>query len=299
MSTVPTELSAARDKFLEMVRELRPELHRYCSRLVGSAIDGEDVVQETLAKAFYALGLQSEMPPLRPWLLRIAHNVGIDFLRRYDRRFVEPMAEPPEPIGGADAVPPDVVRASLSSFVALPVLSRSAVILKDVLGCSLEEIAETTQTSLPAVKSALSRGRAGLRAQAKPDVTPWRDLPQTSPAERALLDRYCALFNARDWPGLQGLLSEECRLDLVAKASRRGKNQVVPYYGNYAQEDTRVAMAQAEGRDVLAVYRPASSAAPAYIIAIEWVGEQVGLIRDYRYVPYLAAELELVAPQNL
>jgi len=293
MSSIPAELSAGRDRFLELVAELRPELHRYCARLVGSAIDGEDVLQETLAKAFYALGVEAELPPPRPWLLRIAHNTAIDFLRRYERRFVAPMAEPPEPQSVAETVAPDVVRASLSSFVALPVLSRSAVILKDVLGCSLEEIAETIGTTVPAVKSALSRGRATLRAQAKPDVTPWRDLPETTPAERALLDRYCSLFNARDWEGVRGLLSEECRLDLLTKAARHGRKQIVPYFGNYDKEDTRVARARAEGRDVLAVYRPASSPRPTYIIALESDGARVSLIRDYRYVPYLVNELAL------
>ncbi len=293
MANIPPELSAARDRFLELVAELRPELHRYCSRLVGSVIDGEDVVQEALAKAFYALGLQPEMPPLRPWLLRIAHNTAIDFLRRYDRRFVEPMAQVPEPPAADEAAPPDVVRASLSSFVSLPVLQRSAVILKDVLGCSLEEIAQAIGATVPAVKSALSRGRASLRAQPKPDVTPWRDLPETSPGERALLDRYCTLFNARDWEGVQSLLAEECRLDLIAKAARRGPKQIGQYFGNYAKEDTRVEVARAEGRELLAVYRPASSPAPTYVITIEFEGDRVRLIRDYRYVNYLMNELIL------
>jgi RNA polymerase sigma-70 factor (ECF subfamily) len=86
MTAIPPELSAARDRFLDLVADLRPDLHRYGSRLVGSAIDGEDVVQEALAKAYYAMSLSPEMPPLRPWLLRIAHNTAVDFLRRYDRR---------------------------------------------------------------------------------------------------------------------------------------------------------------------------------------------------------------------
>ena len=293
MTALPPELTVARDRFTELVAEIRPELHRYCTRLVGSAIDGEDVVQESLAKAFYALALHTELPPLRPWLLRIAHNTAIDFLRRYERRFVEPVAETPEPPGDSAAAP-DVLRASLSRFVALPVLQRSAVILKDVLGCSLEEIAETLATTVPAVKAALSRGRTGLRAQVvAAEVTPWRDLPETSPQERILLDRYCTLFNARDWPGVEALLSEECRLDLVAKSARRGKKQIVPYFGNYAKEDTRVAVARAEGRDVLAVYQPPSSTRPAYVIALESDGERVHLIRDYRYVKYLMNELAL------
>jgi RNA polymerase sigma-70 factor (ECF subfamily) len=259
--------------------------------VVGSAIDGEDVVQETLAKALYALGMQPELPPLRPWLLRIAHNTAIDFLRRYDRRFVEPVAELPDDALSVAPVPPDVLRASLSSFMALPVVQRSAVILKDVLGCSLEEIAETTGRSLLAVKAALVRGRSNLASLPERDLVPWRDHPETTSEDRAMLDRYCALFNARDWPGVQALLSEECRLDLVAKASRRGKGQIGTYFGNYANEDTQLRVARVEGRELLAVYRPASSPRPTYIIALECDERGVRLIRDYRYVPYLANEL--------
>src|SRR5450432_1000223 len=156
-------MTVAREHFLELVADLRPELHRYCSRLVGSAIDGEDVLQETLAKAYYAMSMSAEAPPLRPWLLRIAHNTGIDFLRRYERRFVEPVAEIPEDAIVPDDDPePNAVRLALSSFVALPVLQRSAVILKDVLDSSLEEIAETLGTTVPAVKAALVRGRRAL-----------------------------------------------------------------------------------------------------------------------------------------
>src|SRR5580698_10390958 len=83
----------ARDRFMELVDGLRPELHRYCARMTGSVFDGEDVLQETLAKAYYALGQMLEPPNLKPWLFRIAHNTAIDFLRRYERKFVEPVAQ--------------------------------------------------------------------------------------------------------------------------------------------------------------------------------------------------------------
>jgi len=291
MSAIPPELSAARDRFLELVADLRPDLHRYCSRLVGSAIDGEDVVQEALAKAYYAMSLSPELPPLRPWLLRIAHNTAIDFLRRYDRRFVEPVAHIDETAVSLDNVRPDVVRAALSSFVSLPVLQRSSVILKDVLGLSLEDVADTIGTTVPAVKAALNRGRTSLREQVRQDAIPWRDRPETSASERELLGRYVALFNARDWEGVQALLTEECRLDLVSKSLRRGRKQVTPYFGNYAREDVRLAVGRAEGRDVIGVYSPASNREPAYVIALELEGDRVGLIRDWRYVPYLVGEL--------
>lgn len=133
-------LAGARESFLTVVDGLRPELHRYCARLTGSVIEGEDVVQETLAKAFYALSLSTEVPPLRPWLFRIAHNTALDFLKSHARKYVETRAELDDVATVADEQPdPVVVRAALSRFLALPVSQRSAVILKDVLGHSLEE----------------------------------------------------------------------------------------------------------------------------------------------------------------
>ena len=79
MSDTPATLAQAREQFLGLVESVRPELHRYCARLTGSVIEGEDIVQETLAKAFYAMSQTLEVPPLRPWLFRIAHNTAIDF----------------------------------------------------------------------------------------------------------------------------------------------------------------------------------------------------------------------------
>src|SRR5881392_189196 len=67
--------------FLETVSTLRPSLHRYCARMTGSVMDGEDVVQEALIEAYRKLDQFDDSRPLKPWLFRIAHNRCIDFLR--------------------------------------------------------------------------------------------------------------------------------------------------------------------------------------------------------------------------
>lgn len=144
------------------------------------------------------------------------------------------------------------------------------------------------------MKASLVRGRANLRARAQPDFTPWRDRAETSPEERALLGQYVSLFNARNWEGVKAMLLEECRLDLVSKSARKGK-AVDMYFGRYEKEhELRFVLGSAEGRDVIGVFRGEDSK-PAYVILIDFDGDEVALIRDYRYVPYVAAELQFAA----
>lgn len=288
---VPGEITDAHARFLGLVAEVRPELHRYCARMTGSIVDGEDVVQDTLAKAFYALGISSEVPPLRPWLFRIAHNAAIDFLKRHDRAKVDLVAEVADlPAAEADTRDPETVRAAFSLFLALPPLQRSAVIFKDVLDTPAAEIARTLGTTVPAVKAALVRGRERLRAErARPDL----DLDVARPTPPGALERYVALFNAGDWDGLRALLAEDVELDLVAKSRRKGK-AVGLYFTQYAKDpDVRLAAGVLDGRPVLLAYRPRASAEPAYFIEVEWRDDRVAFVRDYRYVPYITGELGL------
>jgi RNA polymerase sigma-70 factor, ECF subfamily len=290
---IPPEFGQARERFLELVAEVRPELHRYCARITGSVVDGEDIVQEALARAFYAISIATELPPLRPWLFRVAHNTSIDFLRRYEHRHVEPRADFDDTEAGAEVpMDPEVLRAALSSFLDLPVSQRSAVVLKDVLGHSLEETADTMGTTIPAVKAALVRGRTTLRACRARTPNPPRAAEEIDPEERQQLQRYVALFNERNWDALRALMAEECRLDLVSKAARRGK-EVHGYFARYAAEpDTRLALGSVEGRPALLVTTK-DGARPAYFILLEWRDDQVSLIRDFRYVPYIVREAEL------
>ena len=288
VTQTPASIADAREQFLALVADVRPELHRYCARLTGSVIEGEDIVQETLAKAFYALSLLVEMPPLRPWLFRIAHNAALDFLKSHGKKYVEPRADLDDVASFEDKPDPAVVRAALARFLTLPVTQRSAVILKDVLGHSLEETAETMGTTVMAVKAALVRGRRQLlhdESAAAAEKAP----------SRADLDRYAALFNASDWDGVRALVSDDCRLDLVSKSQRQGK-QVGMYFARYEKEPLSVRVVRVDGQLALGVYTAGAAPAagkPAYFILLEHEAGKVTRIRDFRYVPYIAAEAEI------
>ena len=281
---------------MELVGEVRPELHRYCARMTGSVFDGEDVVQDTLAKAYYALGQMREPPNLRPWLFHIAHNTAVDFLRRHERRYVEPVsAVPDRAVTEANAVDPALVEAALTTFVELPPVQRAAIILKDVLGHSLEEVAATMGTTVGAVKAALSRARANIAPRAVP-ASPLHT-PALSADERANLQRYVDLFNDRDWPELRRLLTEEARLEQVSLVQRRVKD--AGYFDRYAEiiksEDIRAELRFVDSVAAIAMFRPSSSAVAAYFVLLEWDDGRVSRIRDFRYVPYIAIDARTVS----
>lgn len=282
---LPQGLVEAREQFLALVAEVRPELHRYCARLTGSVFDGEDIVQDALARAFYALSLQAEMPALRPWLFRIAHNAALDYLKSHGKKLTEPQVDVSDLGEGEDAPDPALVRAALGQFLGLPVAQRSAVILKDVLGHSLEEAAQTMGMSVMAVKAALGRGRAKLRE------TDEKTAELATPS-RAELQRYASLFNARDWDGLRALLSEDCELYLVSRSERHGK-QVRFYFERYERLNVTLRPVSLDGTVGLSVHEQDEKHA-SYFILLNFEAGRVVRIRDFRYVPYLAVDADPV-----
>jgi len=104
------------------------------------------------------------------------------------------------------------------------------------------------------------------------------------------LEHYAKLFNARDWDGVRALLSDDCRLDLVSKSQRRGK-QVGMYFDRYEKANVALQVVRLEGRLACAAYI-AGAATPAYFILLEFEAGRVQSIRDFRYVSYIAAEAE-------
>jgi RNA polymerase sigma factor (sigma-70 family) len=288
-------LESNRRDFLALVEDIRPDLHRYCARMTGSVADGEDVVQDTLARAYYELPELREIPPLRPWLFKIAHNRAIDFHRRAAYRTTASLDEAEEVLGAFEAEPEQriskaqAVQAAVSVFMMLRPSQRACVVLVDVLEYTLEETAEHLDMTVAAVKAALHRGRVALRGLVEqPQPAPEVSRPSS------MLSRYVALFNAHDWDGVRGMLAEDVRLDLVSRRRSIGAAAVGLYFSNYERvRNWRAEPAWMDGHEVIAFFNTVDAKAPDYFVRIEFVAGRVSVIRDYRHVPYIGRDLQL------
>ena len=294
----PDALTIPDPDFPQLMTQLRARLHRYCTRMTGSMLDGEDVVQETLIKANESYDAQV-VQNVEGWLFRIAHNAAMDFLRRRSREeavFIsgEDIEALPDGAGVTDADRRYVATAALRTFMRLPAAQRSTVILADVLGYALDEAAGVLGATVPATKAALHRGRARLRelAQQPGDaVTP----PALSPADQALLEAYAARFNARDFDGLRDMLGENMRLQVVARrkplVARGGE-----YFSNYARlHGVRATPGNVEGHPALwmDVQGEEGPGAIGYVVVLALAGDKVQGIRDFRYARYTTDALLL------
>jgi len=215
----------------------RSALTGHCYRVLGSVVDAEDAVQETMVRAWKNLDRFEGRSSLRTWLYRIATNVCFDALAARGRRgrpvedgtagtVDDPLEERPrthwlEPIPDALAVPDDVspleqtmMRQSIRlAFVAalqhLPARQRVALLLADVLGWSAAEIAECLEASVAAINSALQRARATLASK---NV----GLDDVSLSDEAvtLVDRYVDAFHRYDVDALVALMREDATLSM-------------------------------------------------------------------------------------
>jgi RNA polymerase sigma-70 factor (ECF subfamily) len=215
----------------------RPALTGHCYRMLGSAFDAEDAVQETMVRAWRSLDKFDGRASLRTWMYKIATNVCLD--ARSDRsRRARPMEEGPvgtvddslealprthwlEPVPDARILPADadpfeiaaLRQSTRLAFVAalqhLPARQRAALLLSEVLGWSAAEIAECLEMSVAAVNSALQRARATLASR---DVT--QSNQPLSDVEMRLLDRYVDAFHRYDVDALVALMREDATLSM-------------------------------------------------------------------------------------
>jgi RNA polymerase sigma factor (sigma-70 family) len=278
-------------EFEDRLKSLRPRLHRYCARMTGSAIHGEDVLQDTLVKALHARAQGVSVDNLEHWLFRIAHNASLDFLRDKFRNTVVPLTDDVEAAPISEA---DIVAISFQTFLRLPELQRCVVILKDVLGHSIDEIASIAECSPTAAKSALQRGRAALRrlAQAPEDIR----LPLMSDQDRQKITAYVHLFRSGDFDAIRAMLADDVKLELVNRLQREGRDKIAPYFTRYAEVTKwRFALGAVEGRPVMLVFDSTGPMErPAHFVLIDWAESRIIKIRDFLFAPYVLEAIDWV-----
>jgi RNA polymerase sigma-70 factor (ECF subfamily) len=284
--------------FLETIAHLRPKLHRYCSRMVGSVLDGEDVVQDAIFNAYRKLEAFDDTRPLTPWLFRIAHNQCIDFLRRRRaRRAAEAEAAVPEFVVPTDPQAPELRRALEHLVLTLPEKERACVLLKDVFDYSLNEIAELVGSTVGGVKAALNRGRSKLAASSVPAGTPRR---APTPESMRLRNLYIDRFNRKDWNGLRELIAADARVVVADRFA--GPLEGAPYFERYDRltRPWRIASGQVDGEPVLIVLqRVVDVWGPQAIIRIGTSDRRIVSIVDYTHCPWVLTAAAAVQLDDL
>ncbi|MEV7394315.1 RNA polymerase subunit sigma-70 [Streptomyces sp. NPDC091215] len=255
----------------------RGELVAYCYRMLGSFHEAEDLVQETMLRAWKARDrYDPARASVRTWLYRIATNVCLTALQGRARRPLPsglgaPGTDPEAPLTPAFDVPwlepfPDTrldveVRTDLrlalvAALQVLPARQRAVLVLREVLEFSAAEVADQLETSVPAVNSALQRARAALAGMGAADEVTEPD----DPGVREAVGRYARAFEAADVPALVRLLTDDAVLEMPPLALwYRGRDD----YGLFMERvfrmrgtGWRTRLLTANAQPALAAYAP-------------------------------------------
>jgi len=300
-------------RFLDVYEPLRPELYRYCRYLTRSAWDAEDLVQDTLARAFARLGCLFQPPPNpRAWMFRVASNLWIDRIRQ--AREV-PGGELPEQ--GSEPAPAADRDAARTLIARLSPQERAAIVLKDVFDLSLTEVADALTTSVGSVKAALHRGRGKLTtSEPEPPGGPAAQSAPAAPAAR-VLDAFCDAFNARDLERLTALLLDSAVLELVGVVTEYGPEAARhPETGSFAGffspiaskvdglgidpvwlsgyegQLSRVQVHQHRGQPILLYWYPHRDGEAVRAVArVSTDGERLASVHNYFFAPDVLAEV--------
>ena len=232
-------LAAAREgdeqAFRQLIEPYRHALNVHCYRMLGSAQDAEDLVQETLLRAWRALERFEPRAQFQTWLYRIATNACLDELERRPRRPVpvDPFPDKPSDEGAAPTYDPEAryaIRegmelALLRAIQELPGRQRAVLIFRDVLGWTAPEVAELLESTVASVNSALQRARGAIDQH-----LPTAARSAARPDEHELLARYVAAFEHDDVDGLVALLREDATLRMPPQPSLAGGPQIAEFF---------------------------------------------------------------------
>src|SRR5215470_16883551 len=232
------------EAFGALVEPYLRELRAHCYRILGSTVDAEDALQETLLSAWRGLSGFGGQASFRSWLFRVATNRCLDVLRAWRRRSrVEPVmldVGPPEPTrygevlwlqpypdvlleGVIDQTPGPEAQYEAREAISLPFVTalqllpprqRAVLVLRDVLGFRASEVAETLEATEESVKSALKRARGTLRSHLADRGTDEPAPPPNSPAEREIVARLARAYEAGDLDGIVELLTDDVLLTM-------------------------------------------------------------------------------------
>ncbi|MDE3115400.1 MAG: sigma-70 family RNA polymerase sigma factor [Pseudomonadota bacterium] len=277
-----------------LILELRPALHRYCARMVGSAFEGEDVVQDALAKAAEAWSSAGVLERPQSWLFRIAHNTALDALRHRRRQAALEARASAALDNPAVADARVAATSSFATLMALTPAQRSCVVLVDVLGHSLDEACDVLGVTAPAAKAALHRGRLRLRELAAVEGP----APALDPQMLRRLRDYADRFNARDFDALRALLAEDVRLDLVNRTHLAGRKDVGVYFTRYGEAafSWLMSVGVADGRPAILVRDPLDPPGTArWVVLLNWNNGQIAVIRDFLYADYVMESVTVAA----
>ncbi len=306
-----SDLAAAADLDVRL-EEHRRELTGYCYRMLGSAFEAEDAVQDTLVRAWRSIDKFEGRSSLRSWLYRIATNVCLDMLTAGNKRARPMDLTAPTPVANAqlnsrpevtwlepvpdgrvlptieDPAEAAVARESVRlAFVAalqhLPPKQRAVLILREVLAWKAAEVAELLDTSVASVNSALQRARSTL-AESEPRESDAAD--PLDEEQQKLLERYVAAFEGYDMTALTALLHEDATLSMPPyDLWLRGHDDIVGWMLGVGEvcRGSRLLPTVANGTPAFAHYHPdpAGGFTPWALMVIETTGGKVSGITSF------------------